>query len=134
MEGGKVQNRSAAPPSWRSATATLYNVRSSPLTFDPTGAADTMKPFQSVVLAAGKGTRLNSEKAKVLHEVLGRPMVSWAVRGALEAGADRAVVVTGYNRENVERWLTDHEDPSRLAFAVHDNQLGTGHDVWMAEE
>ncbi|MFB6351375.1 MAG: sugar phosphate nucleotidyltransferase, partial [Bradymonadaceae bacterium] len=93
-----------------------------------------MKPFQSVVLAAGKGTRLKSEKAKVLHEVLGRPMVSYAVREALGAGAERAVVVTGYNRENVEGWLRNNEDAERLEFAVQEEQLGTGHAVWMAED
>lgn len=93
-----------------------------------------MSNFQSIILAAGKGTRLESDKAKVLHEVLGRPMISWAVRAALEAGAERAVVVTGYQRERVEGWLVDHEDAEHIEFAVQDEQLGTGHAVWMAEE
>ncbi len=93
-----------------------------------------MDNFQSIILAAGKGTRLESDKAKVLHEVLGRPMISWAVQAALEAGAERAVVVTGYQRERVEGWLVDHEDAERIEFTVQDEQLGTGHAVWMAEE
>lgn len=92
-----------------------------------------MADFQSVILAAGRGTRLKSEKAKVLHEVLGRPMIDYAVRAALDAGARRAVVVTGYQRDKVEGWLRNRPYADRLEFAVQDRQLGTAHAVWMAE-
>jgi bifunctional UDP-N-acetylglucosamine pyrophosphorylase/glucosamine-1-phosphate N-acetyltransferase len=90
--------------------------------------------FQSVILAAGKGTRLKSDKAKVLHEVLGRPMIGHAVRAALGSGAERAVVVTGYHRQNVESWLEANEDGERIEFALQEEQLGTGHAVWQAKE
>lgn len=89
--------------------------------------------FQSVILAAGKGTRMNSERPKVLHEVLGRPMIGHAVRAALNAGAERVVSVVGYGRRDVESWLDSHEASERIAFAVQDDQLGTGHAVWAAE-
>src|SRR5947209_7598735 len=44
---------------------------------------DVMEPIAAVVLAAGKGTRMKSEKAKVLHRALGRPMAYFPVRAAL---------------------------------------------------
>ena len=53
-----------------------------------------MPPFTAVVMAAGQGTRMRSATPKVLHELCGRPMVAWPVRAALEAGAERVVVVT----------------------------------------
>ena len=93
-----------------------------------------MSSYQAVILAAGKGTRLKSDKAKVLHEVLGLPMIGHAVRAAFGAGAERAIVVTGYNRENVESWLVENEDGERLEFVYQEEQLGTGHAVWTAEE
>jgi bifunctional UDP-N-acetylglucosamine pyrophosphorylase/glucosamine-1-phosphate N-acetyltransferase len=50
--------------------------------------------FTAVVMAAGQGTRMRSATPKVLHELCGRPMVAWPVRAALDAGAERVVVVT----------------------------------------
>jgi bifunctional UDP-N-acetylglucosamine pyrophosphorylase/glucosamine-1-phosphate N-acetyltransferase len=51
-----------------------------------------------LVLAAGQGTRMRSATPKVLHEVLGRPMVLWPVAAAHEAGASRVIVVGGPDR------------------------------------
>jgi bifunctional UDP-N-acetylglucosamine pyrophosphorylase/glucosamine-1-phosphate N-acetyltransferase len=94
--------------------------------------------FQAIVMAAGKGTRLCSERPKVLHEVLGKPMIAYAVRASLQAGARRVVVVLGHGREQVQAWLTEHLDQKMLAdrvhFAVQDNQLGTAHAVYAAHE
>jgi bifunctional UDP-N-acetylglucosamine pyrophosphorylase/glucosamine-1-phosphate N-acetyltransferase len=54
-------------------------------------------PFTAVVMAAGQGTRMRSATPKVLHEICGRPMVAWPVQAAIEAGAERVVVVTSPN-------------------------------------
>src|ERR1700724_3481863 len=51
-----------------------------------------------LILAAGQGTRMRSKTPKVLHELCGRPMVLWPVRAALEAGAERGVVVDSPQR------------------------------------
>jgi bifunctional UDP-N-acetylglucosamine pyrophosphorylase/glucosamine-1-phosphate N-acetyltransferase len=95
---------------------------------------DNKTSFQAVIMAAGKGTRLKSEQPKVLHEVLGKPMVAYAVDAALEAGAERVVVVLGYGREQVQSWLEEHRDSERIKFAVQENQLGTAHAVYAARD
>jgi bifunctional UDP-N-acetylglucosamine pyrophosphorylase/glucosamine-1-phosphate N-acetyltransferase len=52
-----------------------------------------MDSITAVILAAGKGTRMKSSMAKVLHEVCGRPMVAWPILAAYEAGAGRVCVI-----------------------------------------
>ncbi len=55
----------------------------------------------AIVLAAGAGTRMKSKKPKVVHEVLGKPLVRWVVDAAVEAGSDKVVSVVGHMREQV---------------------------------
>ncbi len=83
-----------------------------------------------VVLAAGRGTRMNSDKAKVLHEVLGRPMVDYVVSSASEIAGDDVVVVVGHQAEAVRASLADR----RAVFALQEKQLGTGHAVMCARD
>jgi bifunctional UDP-N-acetylglucosamine pyrophosphorylase/glucosamine-1-phosphate N-acetyltransferase len=52
-----------------------------------------MPTLTAVILAAGQGTRMRSRLPKMLHSVCGRPLVGWPIAAALEAGADRVVVV-----------------------------------------
>jgi bifunctional UDP-N-acetylglucosamine pyrophosphorylase / glucosamine-1-phosphate N-acetyltransferase len=52
-----------------------------------------MPSFTAVILAAGQGTRMRSQLPKMLHPLCGRPLVGWPIVAALEAGADRVVVV-----------------------------------------
>ncbi len=87
--------------------------------------------FQAVVLAAGQGTRMKSALPKVLHEVGGRPLVTWPVTVALDAGAQGVVVVVGHGREQVEGVLATRF-PDRVKTAVQAEQLGTGHAVQCA--
>lgn len=56
----------------------------------------------AIVLAAGAGTRMKSDKPKVAHEVLGVPLVRWVVDAAHDAGIERIVTVVGHKREEVE--------------------------------
>ncbi len=90
--------------------------------------------FQAVVLAAGKGTRMRSELPKVLHEVLGLPMISHVTRAARAAGATRVVAVLGHGIERVEAWLASSEPKGGYAVAEQREQLGTGHAVWVAAD
>jgi bifunctional UDP-N-acetylglucosamine pyrophosphorylase/glucosamine-1-phosphate N-acetyltransferase len=89
-------------------------------------------PFAAVVLAAGKGTRMKSDRAKVLHELCGRPLAYHAVRRALEAGASPVVVVVGHQAEAVEAALAAALPEAPLRFALQREQLGTAHAVLAA--
>jgi len=88
----------------------------------------------AIILAAGKGTRMKSSKPKVLHEVLGRPMIGHVVGLARSAGSSQTVVVVGHEREAVEGYLTQREPGEDLRFAVQTEQLGTAHAVLQARE
>jgi bifunctional UDP-N-acetylglucosamine pyrophosphorylase/glucosamine-1-phosphate N-acetyltransferase len=86
----------------------------------------------AVVLAAGKGTRMKSERTKLLHEVLGRPLVAWPIGAALEAGVERVVAVVGHQAAEVEATARASHPDARLAFALQDPPQGTGHAVLCA--
>ncbi len=86
----------------------------------------------AIVLAAGKGTRMKSGRAKVLHQVCGRPLAFYPVKRALEAGADPVVVVVGYQADAVEAALRQHLPGAPLRFAHQRQQLGTAHAVQAA--
>jgi bifunctional UDP-N-acetylglucosamine pyrophosphorylase / glucosamine-1-phosphate N-acetyltransferase len=83
----------------------------------------------ALILAAGEGTRMKSDKPKVAHEVLGKPMINWVVAMAHEAGCARVVAVTGHRAEAVEALL-----PEDVTSVRQDQQLGTGHAVMSAHD
>jgi bifunctional UDP-N-acetylglucosamine pyrophosphorylase/glucosamine-1-phosphate N-acetyltransferase len=89
-------------------------------------------PLAAIVLAAGKGTRMKTRRAKVLHRVCGRPMVYFPVKRALEAGADPVVVVVGHQGDEVEASLRAALPGAPLRFARQERQLGTAHAVLAA--
>ncbi len=88
----------------------------------------------AVVLAAGKGTRMKSELPKVLHELVGAPLVSYPIRAARTAGVERAVVVVGYGADAVRARLSTELSRAELEleFALQAEQRGTGHAVLCA--
>lgn len=85
----------------------------------------------AVILAAGKGTRMKSDRAKVLHPFLGHPLVHYPVRAALQAGAQRVVVVTGHQEDAVREAVLSTPGllPEQVRFAHQAQQNGTGHAV-----
>jgi len=89
-------------------------------------------PTAAIVLAAGKGTRMKTRRAKVLHEVCGRPLSYFPVKRALEVEADPVVVVVGYQAEEVETALRLHLPDAPLRFVLQKEQLGTAHAVLSA--
>ncbi|WP_407571312.1 bifunctional N-acetylglucosamine-1-phosphate uridyltransferase/glucosamine-1-phosphate acetyltransferase [Deinococcus altitudinis] len=91
-------------------------------------ASPEQRPLDVVILAAGQGTRMRSALPKMLHPVLGRPMVAWSVKLAQGLGARDIVVVTGHGAEQVEEVLR----PLGVQFVRQDQQLGTGHAFLMA--
>ena len=85
------------------------------------------KQPEAIILAAGKGTRMESDLPKVCHLVGDRPMVCAVVDTCLQAGCTRVVVVVGYKQELVREALASYGD--RVEFAIQHEQLGTGHAV-----
>ncbi|HUL58989.1 MAG TPA: bifunctional UDP-N-acetylglucosamine diphosphorylase/glucosamine-1-phosphate N-acetyltransferase GlmU [Anaeromyxobacteraceae bacterium] len=94
----------------------------------------TSSGLAAVVLAAGKGTRMKSRRAKLLHEACGRPLGWYPVKRALEAGASPVVVVVGHQADEVRAALTAALPGAPLRFAVQAEQLGTAHAVLAAKE
>ncbi|MBQ9872730.1 MAG: NTP transferase domain-containing protein [Eubacterium sp.] len=88
-----------------------------------------MSQLTALILAAGKGTRMESELPKVLHTCCGKPMVSHVIDAARGAGADRVVVIAGYKSEMVHEELKD-----TVLYAEQTEQLGTGHAVMCAAD
>lgn len=82
-----------------------------------------MKRLNVVILAAGKGERMISKKPKVLHEIMGRPMIRYVVERAQELSPAKIVVVVGYGREKVEGYLRSYPVTCVLQRA----QKGTAH-------
>lgn len=91
---------------------------------------DNTAPPQAIILAAGKGTRMGGDRAKVLYEVADEPMVRWVVKACLDAGVERCIVVIGYQGEKVCEALSD---VPQCTFVHQTEQLGTGHAARMAE-
>lgn len=87
-----------------------------------------MSKVVSLVLAAGKGTRMKSTLPKVLHAVGGKPMVQHVLQAARTAGADQHIVVVGFGADAVQDTLG-----SQAEFVIQAEQLGTGHAVMQAE-
>ncbi len=85
-----------------------------------------------VILAAGEGKRMRSGRPKALEEVLLKPMLAWVLDAAAAAGAADRCVVTGFGREQVERYL-DQNGYESVRRAVQAERRGTGHAVMMAE-
>ncbi len=93
---------------------------------------NSARPLAAVILAAGKGTRMNGDGPKVACAVAGRPMIHWVVEAVREAGANPIVLVVGHGAERV-REVFDGDDED-LAYAIQDRQLGTGHATRCATE
>jgi len=83
----------------------------------------------AVILAAGLGTRMKSDKAKVLHALFDRPMISYVVETARAVVGEQVVVVVGHQAEQVKAAASG---AGRVAFALQEEQLGTGHAVLCA--
>jgi bifunctional UDP-N-acetylglucosamine pyrophosphorylase/glucosamine-1-phosphate N-acetyltransferase len=81
----------------------------------------------AIILAAGKGTRMVSEKNKVMHEILGKPMVEHVVDNLNLCNIDSQVIVVGHDASRIEEYFCD-----RVLFAHQNEQLGTGHAVKQA--
>jgi len=87
-------------------------------------------PLSALILAAGKGTRMRSDLAKVLHPLCGRPLLAYVLDSARAVGADRVVVIVGYQADRVREQFA----AERVVFVEQREQLGTGHAVLQARD
>ena len=86
-----------------------------------------MKTY-AVVMAAGKGTRMKSDKPKVVHEVLYKPMINHIVDELKQVGVDEIYVIVGHKAEEVEKLL----DGVKIIYQKE--QLGTGHALMQCKD
>lgn len=81
--------------------------------------------FSAVILAAGKGTRMYSEKPKVLHTLAGRPMAKHVIDTCVGLGAQNIHLVYGHGGDQMKQALQDEP----VNWVLQSEQLGTGHAV-----
>lgn len=84
-----------------------------------------MKNLSTIIMAAGQGTRMKSDLAKVLHPVNGRPMVHYVIDLSIELGAESTVLIIGHQREKVKEACKTQP----VQYVIQDQQLGTAHAV-----
>ncbi len=83
----------------------------------------------AVILAGGQGTRMHSDKPKVMAQVLFKPMIDWVIEAAKQAGIADICVVTGYGADLLEAHLNGRTQTVHQA-----ERLGTGHAVMQAKD
>jgi len=87
--------------------------------------------FAIVIMAAGKGTRLKSRRAKVLHEIAGQPLLAHVINAAKQiVSAEDIYVIVGHQAEAVHKSV----EPMGVKFVLQAEQRGTGHAIMCARE
>ena len=90
-----------------------------------------MEDLSTIILAAGKGTRMKSDLVKVLHPLLGVPMLSYPIDLSLNGiNSGKTIVVVGYQGEKIRAHFID----DRLTFVDQGDPIGTGHAVLCTED
>ncbi len=85
----------------------------------------------AIILAAGVSKRMNTQVAKVLHEVCGRPMLAYVLDACREVGITKIYVVVGFSAQEVKEQFADAKD---VVWVEQDKQLGTAHAVACCKE
>jgi bifunctional UDP-N-acetylglucosamine pyrophosphorylase/glucosamine-1-phosphate N-acetyltransferase len=89
--------------------------------------------ISAVILAAGKGTRMKSDQAKVLHELFFKPMLHHVLDSVAATDIGQIAVIVGHQRKRVLASLQEAPTPYQFTPVVQEEQLGTGHAVLCAE-
>jgi len=93
-------------------------------------ALETFVGRAAIILAGGKGVRMESPDAKVLADLGGRPLLAWVLEAVRAAEVDRIVTVIGYRHERVRARFAEAGD---VEWVVQEPQRGTGHAVQVTE-
>jgi UDP-N-acetylglucosamine diphosphorylase/glucosamine-1-phosphate N-acetyltransferase len=91
---------------------------------------NSRKHLSAIILAAGKGTRMQSDQAKVLHLLCGKPLLAYSLKLAEAIHSEKIVVIVGHQAELVRRAFPLLE----FTFVDQRPQLGTGHAVLQARD
>lgn len=81
----------------------------------------------TIIMAAGKGTRMKSNKSKLVHKIYDKELVRRVAEAAYKIGSDEVIAVVGHLREQVKEVLGD-----KVKYAYQEELLGTGHAVMQA--
>lgn len=84
----------------------------------------------AIILAAGVSSRMNTQMAKVLHEVCGRPMLAYVLDACHKVGVSKIYVVVGFSAEQVKERFSGDD----IVWVQQDEQLGTAHAVLCCKE
>ena len=84
--------------------------------------------LQVIILAAGQGKRMYSDRPKVLHTIGGKPMIAHVIDVAKKLNADNIHVIIGHESDKVKAAMSDYN----LNWVIQEKQLGTGHAVMQA--
>ena len=88
-------------------------------------------PLVIVIMAGGKGTRMQSDLPKVLHKAAGRSLIDHVIEKSRSLNPEKIVVIVGHKAELVTAAVASH---NKVTCALQEPQLGTGHAVMQAEE
>jgi len=86
--------------------------------------------LSAIILAAGKATRMKTERVKVLHEICGRPMLSYVIDACRAVGATRLYLVIGHDRDRV---MAAYKNDTDITWVIQHEQKGTGHAVMVCQ-
>ncbi len=88
----------------------------------------SIKKLKAIILAAGKGTRMKSDRLKVIHNVAGKPIVNYVIETVDQLGAERIYLVVGHQSEMLKAVVKN----KKVSYVLQSEQLGTGHAVMQA--
>lgn len=88
-------------------------------------------PIYGIVLAAGKGTRMKSDLPKVLHKLLGKPLIAYVIDLLKDVGISSIYLVLGHKAEKVKQHLNSYDN---LFYVIQKEQLGTAHAVFCCKD
>ncbi len=122
------KRESHAEHSGRQAANLIYEIIKMPINLNHK-ESKSMSDIATIILAAGKGTRMKSDLPKVLHPLNNRPMIHYVIDVAEAIGSKIIVLIIGHKKELLKEETKDR----KVEFAVQSPQLGTGHAVLQAK-
>ena len=82
--------------------------------------------LSAAILAAGKGTRMESSLPKVLHKISGKSLLQRVIDSCVELNPDQLFIITGHKSKEVQDSIPNNK---KFNFIIQDPQLGTGHAI-----